>query len=166
MLRAKFGKDYIRKELAKQRQAIVSNLASIAAKEGEKFLAEARSSINIDTGAFPQGDFTDRTGNLRSSIGYAVLIDGEVSVSRIPNSTEGISAFTNILESLPWAKGIVFVGLAAMKYASYLEAMGYNVISSQWDVAMVDLTAALKKYEAMANKGLLRTEINIIDKLK
>lgn len=165
MLKPKFGKDYIRKELARQRQAIVSNLASIAAKEGEKFLAEARSSINIDTGAFPQGDFTDRTGNLRSSIGYAVLVDGEVMVSKIPNTAEGISAFTNILESLPWARGIIFVGMAGMEYASYLEAMGYNVISSQWDVAMVDLTAALKKYESMANRSLLKAEINIIDKL-
>jgi len=166
MLRAKFGKDYIRKELAKQRQAIVSDLVRIAAREGEKFLSDARSSLNIDGAAFPQGDYTDRTGNLRSSIGYAVLVDGEVIVSKIPNTAEGISAFTNILESLPWARGIVFVGLAGMNYASYLEAMGYNVISSQWDVAMVDLSAALKKYETMANRRLLRTEINIIDKLK
>ena len=166
MLRAKFGKDYIRKELAKQRQSIVSDFVRIAAREGEKFLSDARSSLSIDGSAFPKGDYTDRSGYLRSSIGYAVLVDGEVIVSKIPSKVDGISAFTNIMDSLPWARGIVFVGMAGMDYASYLEAMGYNVISSQWDVAMVDLSAALKKYETVANRGLLRTEINIIDKLK
>lgn len=185
MLKAKFGKDYIRKELARQRQAIVSDMVRIVAREGEKFLSDARSSLNIDTSAFPtqrtitqrdidrgrtaapvKGDYLDDSGNLRSSIGYAVLVDGDVVVSKIPNSVEGISAFTNILDSLPWARGITFVGMAGMDYASYLEAMGYNVISSQWDVVLVDLSAALKKYETISNRKLLKAEINIIDKLQ
>lgn len=161
MLKAKFGKDYIRKELAKQRQAILSDLVMVTARVGEKFISDARNSLRIDTGAFPHGDYTDRTGNLRSSIGYAVLVDSEVIVSKIPENNEGRAAFINIIASLPYARGLVFVGMAGMEYASYLEAMGYNVISSQWDVATVDLSNDLKRFEASAMKRLSGFESRI-----
>lgn len=146
MLKPKFNKDYIQKELLKQRQAIASDVVNICAYVGEKFVTNARSSLQIDSAAFPQGDYTDRTGNLRSSIGFAVLVDGEVQVMRLPENNEGKSFLSGVIASLPWAKGVILVGMVGMEYASYLESMGYNVISSQADVAIVDLSKMLEKY--------------------
>jgi hypothetical protein len=146
MLKPKFNKDYIRKELQKQRQVIASDVVRICSFVGEKFVVNARSSLQIDPSAFPEGDYTDRTGNLRSSIGYAVIADGEVQVLHLPENGEARNYLSEVIASLPWAKGVRLIGEAGMDYASYLESMGYNVISSQADVAIVDLSKILEKY--------------------
>ncbi len=181
MLKPKFGKDYIRKELARQRQGILANLVQVMARVGEEFVTDARSSLNIDTSAFPKqreikqrdidrgrtvapakGDYLDDSGNLRSSIGYAVLVDSKVVVANLPENNEGRSYFSSIIASLPYAKGLALVGIAGRDYASYLEAMGYNVISSQANVAVVNLFKDLKRFEASANRKLSNFESRII----
>ena len=54
---------YLRKELAKRRRAIIRNLRYL----GEKCINEARDS----------GSYSDRTGNLRASIGYVLVSNGK-----------------------------------------------------------------------------------------
>lgn len=95
---------------------------------GENCIIEARNG----------GDYTDRTGNLRSSIGYAVLRDGKVvqrnCVDKVKNGDEGVSKGDKFLSSCikkaKRKKGITLIVTAGMNYAEYVEAKGYNVISS------------------------------------
>lgn len=60
---------------------------------GESCIVEARNG----------GDYIDRTGNLRSSIGYAVLRDGKVvqrnCVDKVKNGDEGVSKGDKFLSS-------------------------------------------------------------------
>lgn len=79
------------------------------------------------------GSYTDRTGNLRNSIGYVVLIDGKVySQSTYLKSNEGSVKSQELLRKLQsqYTKGIVIIMVAGMNYAAYVEAKGYNVLTS------------------------------------
>ncbi len=93
---------------------------------GERCVIEARTSAN----------FTDRTGNLRSSIGYVVVMDGEVQhkgrFEAVKNGSagaaEGAKFIAQVVAEFP--KGIVLIVAAGMKYAAYVAAKGYNVTDS------------------------------------
>jgi len=80
------------------------------------------------------GSFHDRTGNLRSSIGYAVIKDGiikEKQLEQVKQGAEGISAgealMTELAETFP--DGFVLVVTAGMEYAAAVESKGYDVIT-------------------------------------
>ena len=84
---------------------------------GERCIIEARDN----------GSYTDRTGNLRNSVGYMVLLDGvEQSQSNINKLNR--KQFDTI--KTKYTKGLVLIVVAGMNYASYVEAKGYNVLSS------------------------------------
>jgi hypothetical protein len=84
--------------------------------------------------------YTDRTGNLRSSIGYVIYEDGQiVSESFTPHAgTEGgdggatgVKTGKQIADTAAqsFPTGIVAVIVAGMDYALYVESKGYDVIS-------------------------------------
>lgn len=139
--------DILKKEL----QAIEDNVLGILQRVGEEFVTDARSALNINAGAFPKGDFTDQTANLRSSIGYFLLNNGEVVAESLSGTAEGVLAAKEPLLNHS-GRGYSIMGVAGMEYASYLESMGYNVISSQNLNLIVDLTNLLKKYTATLGK--------------
>lgn len=88
---------------------------------GEEFVNKARLS----------GNYTDRTGNLRSSIGYIILQDGKTIDSNFEGNQIGKSqaqSFANEV-SFQYPKGFVLIGVAGMKYAAYVEAKGFDVIT-------------------------------------
>ena len=94
---------------------------------GEQCISEARDS----------GDYTDQTGNLRSSIGYAVVWDGKVvqrdCIDKVKQGDKGVSEGNDYLSKCikkARKKGIVLIVTAGMNYAEYVEAKGYNVLSS------------------------------------
>lgn len=145
----KFSSADVRRDIERQWAKIESQFYRIMAYVGEEFITKVRSGLNIDSGAFPKGDYTDRTANLRSSAGYAILKDGVVIQIDLQGTAEGESAAKALLSGIPkTSNGYQFIGMAGMEYASWLEAMGYNVISSQADVAIVDLSRMLKDYAA------------------
>lgn len=84
------------------------------------------------------GSYTDRTGNLRSSIGYIILKNGQVISENFRESDKGTDKKTGLKEGRDFAskiakkfnKGIVLIVVAGMIYSQYLEAMGKNVITS------------------------------------
>lgn len=88
---------------------------------GELCVSEARTN----------GNYTDRTGNLRNSIGYAVLVDGKI-VEEFTQNTEGGQQSAKLIKQLKgeYQEGIVLLVVAGMNYASHVEAMNYNVITS------------------------------------
>lgn len=115
--------DYLTAEANSKLQVI----ANVFCYVGEQCIIEARNG----------GTYTDQSGNLRSSIGYAVLMNGQViqsdCVDKIKNGDEGVSEGQKYLQSRikkANKKGIVLIVTAGMNYAEYVEAKEYIVLSS------------------------------------
>lgn len=96
-------------------ELIIDNLQYI----GEAAVSYARNSHELD--------WIDRSGNLRSSIGYKVLRDGkpvrEYTPRQVKEGSEGIVNAQKLLEELAqkYPKGCVLIICAGMNYASYVE---------------------------------------------
>lgn len=83
------------------------------------------------------GSYTDRTGNLRSSIGYVIVDRGQVAYeSAFPTVKEGSSegpkegkAYAHELAS-QFPSGMALIVVAGMNYAAYVQRRGYNVTAS------------------------------------
>jgi len=148
-IKAKFDKNYVRKEIAAQMAKIEGSILQILAFVGEDFVSKARQALSIDAGLFKKGDYTDRTANLRGSIGYFILKNGRIVKRGLEGTSEGKSAALSMLSDVKKVeKGFQLVGVAGMDYASHVEAMGYNVITSQAEVALVDLSSMLRTFAA------------------
>lgn len=130
---------------------IERGVLAILQRVGEEFVRDARMGIDINSGAFPKGDYTDQTANLRSSIGYFILRDGNVVTENLSGTSKGVSAARAVLAKVG-KEGYSIVGVAGMEYASHLESMGYNVISSQNLNLIVDLSDRLQKFARKAGK--------------
>jgi hypothetical protein len=55
-------------------------------------------------------------------------------------------------------KGFQLIGVAGMNYASHVESKGYNVISYQADVCMVNLGVSLEKLKVVEQGSTARME--------
>ena len=81
--------------------------------------------------------YQDQTGNLRSSLGCIVAIDGkvvnEVGFQQTLNGSEGVKNGKEYIRKIlaeQFPKGIVLVAVAGMNYAGYVSARGYDVLDS------------------------------------
>jgi hypothetical protein len=115
--------DKINASVEAKQKVIVNTLCYV----GEQCIIEARDS----------GNYTDQTGNLRSSIGYAVVWDGKVvqrdCIDKVKQGDKGVSEGDDYLSKRikkSRRKGIVLIVTAGMNYAEYVEAKGYNVLTS------------------------------------
>lgn len=97
-------------------------------RAGEEFVKIARR----------KGNYQDHTGNLRSSIGYVIVKDGDILTENYERSTKGTDKQSGIQEAKRlvselvsvYSDGWVLVGVAAMPYAVYVEAIdNLDVIS-------------------------------------
>lgn len=149
-LTPRYNKQDVERLLAGGVMQIETGIVRILQYLGEQFVSEARQGLNI-SGAFGKGDYTDRTGNLRSSIGYFVLSQGAIIAQNLQGDSTGMAAARRALESVPKG-GYQLVGVAGMDYASYVESKGYNVITSQEDSVLVDLGKMLKEFQEKINK--------------
>lgn len=131
-------------QLDKLSRKVNNDLASLKEEIIKRLCAVGEKAVKI---ARENGNYEDRTGNLRSSIGYMVLIDGEsvfeggqkaVSGTNADgvayNGTSGVTESQNMLNKikseLP-AKGAVLVVCAGMQYAWYVEHLyGKDVTAS------------------------------------
>jgi len=102
------------------------------------------------------GAYTNITGNLRSSIGYVVVRDGEIVSSDFQNADTGTGGEKGVQNArrlahelaLTHNKGLVLIGLAGMDYAVHVEQIkGKDVISSSEKAAEKMLRGLLKKVE-------------------
>ena len=115
--------DHIQASVEAKMKVIINTFCYV----GEQCIVEARDN----------GDYTDQTGNLRSSIGYAVLWNGKIiqkeCADKVKNGDEGSSKGEKFLSDRikkAQKKGVVLIVTAGMNYAEYVEAKGYNVLSS------------------------------------
>ena len=113
---------YVEERMERMKQAIIYNLCAV----GEKVRNEALSS----------GSYTDRTKNLRSSVGYVVVVDGRVykagTFGKADGTSEGKATGEAYARSLAgkYPKGIVLIVVAGMDYAAYVSAKGKDVLDS------------------------------------
>lgn len=82
------------------------------------------------------GSYTDRTGNLRSSIGYVIVDRGQVvgesafpAVKNGGDGAKGGKAYAHELAS-QMGSGVALIVVAGMNYAQYVQRRGYNVTAS------------------------------------
>lgn len=83
-----------------------------------------------------KGDYIDQTGNLRSSIGAIILLDGqivsrsgfEVVMGGSSGANEGLTYAQQIAAAYP--RGIALVVVAGKDYAAHVAARGRDVLSS------------------------------------
>jgi hypothetical protein len=114
--------NYITNLVQRKEQVIIRNLCYV----GEKCLNEARTNRG----------YTDRTGNLNSSVGYVVVVDGNVvqmsSFEQVKDGKQGVSDGKEFARKLisKFPTGICLIVVAGMNYASYVSAKGYNVLDS------------------------------------
>ncbi len=80
--------------------------------------------------------FEDQTGNLRSSIGYVVIVNGdlkklEVTKAKKDERGAGVKRGKDLAKEFGerFSKGIVLVVFAGMEYAAAVESRGYDVIT-------------------------------------
>lgn len=116
------AKEFVNKQMAMKRQAIINNYMYV----GEQALGVART----------QHKYKRQTGNLTSSIGYCILDDGKVVVMSsfevVKDGKKGAEEGRKFLKKLTRenSKGLVFIMVAGMNYASYVEAMSLDVLES------------------------------------
>ena len=117
---------YINAQSRQFEQAVIYNLSAI----GEQVVNAART----------EGSYKDRTGNLRSSVGYVICVDGRVRKASAFESVRGPegngadgrktgSVYARSLAS-QFPKGYVLIAVAGMNYASYVSAKGKDVLDS------------------------------------
>lgn len=125
-IKANFTQQQIEQLLQKKAENVHRAIVSVLYQLGELCVNEARNF----------GSYTDRTGNLRSSVGFGVFKDGQpISYSnfeQVAKGTEGGIEGRNLLEKISgkYHNGYALIVVAGMNYAVYVEAKGYNVLSS------------------------------------
>lgn len=99
--------------------------------------------ISAKQNLYSENSYTDRTNNLRSSIGFVIYKDGVMinsyfEKSGVGTEGDGMSGIEiGLIEAEEAAKngspnGFVCVLVAGMDYAGYVESKGYDVISGSW----------------------------------
>lgn len=124
-------------------RAIIYRLSYI----GEMAVNEARSGSNGK-------NYRDRTGNLRSSIGYVICRNGEVvGAGNWEQSSVGTDRQTGVDTGKRLAEriasqqksGYCLIVVAGMNYATYVEDLGYNVLQSAETLAIQESKKLLNK---------------------
>lgn len=143
-IKPNFTKDDVRKRFDAFLNEIEKKQIARLQRLGEMCLVEARTNKG----------YMMQTGALLSSTGYEVFVDGVATHSQFDaasgaesNAAEtGIKSGQSIAETIgKGTKGIALVVVAGMNYAAYVEAKGYNVLSSAEHLAERELPRMLEK---------------------
>ena len=143
-IKANFTKDDVRNRFDAFLNEIEKKQIARLQRLGEMCLVEARTNKG----------YMMQTGALLSSTGYEVFVDGVAIHSQFDaasgaesNAAEtGIKSGQSIAETIgKGTKGIALVVVAGMNYAAYVEAKGYNVLSSAEHLAERELPRMLEK---------------------
>ena len=140
---AKFTKKEIEKHINDWLDKVDDAILLMLQQVGETFVTNARAN----------GAYTDRTGNLRSSIGYVILKNGFQYFGGdfvlVREGQEGIKIgkkrLNELIAEFKQHRGWVLIGIAGMHYASAVEAKGKDVITGSSLIAISELKAAMKR---------------------
>ncbi len=108
------------------------------------------------------GNYKDHTGNLRSSIGYVIVENGDIVKDNFTPSTKpGTDKATGLREAKKLARklantynnGMVLICVAGMNYAAYVEAIdSLDVITAAGIKAEDDLRKQISKIFSRAKQ--------------
>ncbi len=125
-------------------KAIVAQLFYI----GEECLANARANHL----------YLNQTGNLCSSIGYCITVNGQIVGEKFFDESEGKGGkkpgaegkqkgqdYLHKLAAEQHGEGITFIMVAGMPYAQYVEAMSLDVLDTSQQMAEKKIKAMLKR---------------------
>ncbi len=136
-----FTKDDIRRRLEAFNAEIQRQQISLMQEVGEICVTRARS-VPKEQG------FEDQTGNLRSSIGYTIFVDGiavHAQYEQVLAGSEGAKIGQALAEKIGSStKGVCLVVTAGMNYAVYVEAKGRDVITGAEHLAANILPSMLQ----------------------
>ncbi len=118
-IRPKFSERQIAHALDSFEESVKKKFIEVLEYIGEEFIERARK----------QGEYTDRTGNLRSSIGYMVVKNGEVVSEGFKGTGEGMQKGKEVASEQASNDGYVLICVAGMEYAAAVESKGYDVIT-------------------------------------
>jgi hypothetical protein len=140
----------IAKKAIQLEQVLIADLQKV----GESFVSNARTN----------GSYKDRTGNLRNSVGYIILKNGEsifenfqqtvtgtIKGKEVPNGVTVGEEFAQKAAS-EFPSGIVLIVVAGMNYAVYVESKGFDVITGSSQLAETDLQNALNETRALISQ--------------
>jgi len=98
------------------------------------------------------GDFLDYSGNLRASISYFIVKDGEVVDGNL--GAEGATLARTIANDRArgMRKGYGLVVVAGQDYAEFVESKGYDVISSAEMFAQSEMPKLIAKMKAASQQ--------------
>ena len=124
---------YLKEQIRGREEALINTMAYA----GEMVVNDAR--VN--------GSYRDRTGNLRSSVGYLIVKDGTIirkgGFGGLSGGAEGEIFARKIAGDFP--SGIVLIVVAGMNYAQYVAAKGYNVLDSSEALARKIIPQLIKQ---------------------
>lgn len=154
-LKSNYNEADFGRSIQRQADSIYERILNAFVRAGEEFVKNAREQMQDHA----MGTYKDITANLRNSIGYFVFHNGK-SVFQNPAAdyagpeSEGRKAKTEIaginqevIADMIKPDGFQLIGVAGMNYASYVESKGYNVISYQADICLVDLAVYLENLD-------------------
>lgn len=127
-IKAMFGMKSVMKVFDDVIEGHKEKMIEVLQYEGEAFVNRARMN----------NTYWDETGNLRSSIGYAIVFNGIVVHQNFKLSGSGGDRETGKLEAMDLAsdlaeeynRGWVLIGIAGMDYAAAVESRGFDVITN------------------------------------
>ena len=104
------------------------------------------------------GSYMDQTGNLRSSIGYAIFQDGKAVVEnyqRVLSGANGMQEGMKLANEVAsgYKEGILLVVTAGMNYALKVESKGRDVLTSAELLAEKELPKMLEQLVDNINKA-------------
>lgn len=138
-MKIKITPDFTKADIQKDVDQFMDRVFRITLSEisavGLQFVSDARLKAPADAG--PGGSFNDQTGNLRSSIGYIVVYDGNIVKEDFELAKRGTERTPGMIAGREFAeyqaalnpKGWALITVAGMEYAAFVEAKGYDVIT-------------------------------------
>lgn len=99
-----------------------------------------------------EGSYTDRTNNLRNSIGFAIIKDGQVIDTSFGASATETSRKIANTRAKNVRKGYGLVVIAGMEYALHVESQSYNVLSSAELFATQEMPKLIARMKKAINK--------------
>jgi hypothetical protein len=138
-LKAKYTPQDIAIYLSHVFQNIEKSVIAVFKQDGKEFVDKAKAMTA------QEGSFNNRTWNLRSSIGYYIFAGPKLVDSYFEGNAAGKAASDEAVARIPRINGYQLIGIAGMFYAIYVESKGYNVISTQTNMAFVNIRTHLSQ---------------------
>lgn len=136
----------LREEVERQRKVLIRTMLYCAEE--------------ITNAARTTNSYTDRSGNLRSSVGCIVIVDGtiiqEYGFEQVKEGSQGVIDGKEFAYSLArqYPHGVAIIAVAGKEYASYVADKGYDVLDSARVLAKKVVEMSLKELKIMKKNRL------------